>query len=269
MTDLLIKPKSPDESGCIQKITPESAGWEYVGFAVHDLAPGNELKHHAAKREICLVVLTGMATVRAGSKSWSQVGGRSSVFSGDPPEAVYIPAGLDWSVAAETKMEVAVCSAPGVGNDLPPRRITQSGMSRETRGEGSNTRHVCNILPEDQPADSLLVVEVITPAGNWSSYPPHKHDKEDAGLETRLEEIYYHRVDPASGFVLQRVYTDDRTLDETVAAENYDVVLVPRGYHPVGVPHGYQSYYLNVMAGPKREWMFRNDPEHDWIVRKN
>jgi 5-deoxy-glucuronate isomerase len=125
---------------------------------------------------------------------------------------------------------------------------------------------VTDILPEDQPAESLLVVEVKTPSGHSSSYPPHKHDRDAAPEETLLEETYYHRLDPPQGFVFQRVYTDDRSLDESHAVEDGDVMLVPRGYHPVVVPWGYRSYYLNVMAGPSRAWHFKNDPAHEWML---
>jgi 5-deoxy-glucuronate isomerase len=111
-----------------------------------------------------------------------------------------------------------------------------------------------------------LVVEVITPPGNWSSYPPHKHDTNTPPDETFLEETYYHRLNPPQGFAVQRVYTDDRSLDETMTVQNGDVVCVPRGYHPVGVPYGYELYYLNVMAGPLRKWIFRNDPDHEWML---
>ena len=122
--------------------------------------------------------------------------------------------------------------------------------------------------PETEPADSLLVVEVITPSGNWSSYPPHKHDQDNLPTESYLEETYYHRIDPSQGYVTQRVYTDDLSINESMSPSDKSVVLVPAGYHPVGVPHGYKSYYLNVMAGPKRVWKFKNDPNHDWIVNK-
>ena len=138
------------------------------------------------------------------------------------------------------------------------------------RGQGSNTRHVCDILPESQPAEGLLVVEVITPAGHSSSSPPHKHDSADAGqphAETVLEETYYHQLHPAQGFAFQRVYTDDRSLDESMAVEHRDTVMVPRGYHPCVAPHGYDLYYLNTMAGPERRWAFRNDPAHEWMLR--
>ena len=140
-------------------------------------------------------------------------------------------------------------------------------MRRSVRGEGSNQRFVTDILPADAPADSLLVVEVITPAGHSSSYPPHKHDTDRLPEESFLEETYYHRLEPSQGFAFQRVYTDDRSLDESHAVEDHDVMMVPRGYHPVVVPHGYRSYYLNVMAGPKREWVFKNDPVHEWMLK--
>ena len=137
------------------------------------------------------------------------------------------------------------------------------------RGSGTNTRYVRNILDDQAQAESLLVVEVITPAGHWSSYPPHKHDRNAFPQETQLEETYYHRLSPPQGFAFQRVYTDDRAIDETYAVEDGDVVMVPRGYHPVGAAHGYELYYLNVMAGPERKWIFANDPAHSWIVNQS
>jgi len=177
------------------------------------------------------------------------------------------PAGVEFSVTAVTDIELALCTAPGQpGREA--RLIAEGDMPREVRGQGTNVRHVRNILPETAPADGLLVVEVITPGGHWSSYPPHKHDTAAEGEETALEETYYHRLNPPQGFAFQRVYTDDRSLDETVCVHDGDVVMVPRGYHPVGAPHGYDLYYLNVMAGPHRKWIFRNDPAHDWIARK-
>ena len=147
-------------------------------------------------------------------------------------------------------------------------QIRPEDIEVEVRGAGNMEREIRPILMEDRPAERLLVVEVLTPNGHWSSYPPHKHDTATQGEETALEETYYHRLNPPQGFAVQRVYTDDRSIDETIAVEDGDVVMVPRGYHPTGAPHGYDLYYLNVMAGPKRQWIFRNDPAHDWIVRK-
>jgi 5-deoxy-glucuronate isomerase len=118
----------------------------------------------------------------------------------------------------------------------------------------------------DAEADSLLVVEVLTPGGHWSSYPPHKHDRDDPPRETFLEETYYHRLARPGGFAFQRVYTDDRSLDETLTFGDRDCVLVPRGYHTVSAPPGYDLYYLNVMAGPIRQWAVANDPDHEWTL---
>src|SRR5690606_21182772 len=159
--------------------------------------------------------------------------------------------------------EIAICTAPGSGAGTV-RLIRSEAV--EVRGRGTNTRHVRNILSDADQAESLLVVEVITPGGHWSSYPPHKHDRDAFPDETFLEETYYPRLSPPQGFAFQRVYTDTRDIDETMAVEDGDVVMVPRGYHPVGAPHGYDLYYLNVMAGPRRNWVFRNDPAHEWIV---
>ena len=274
MSTLLSRKKAPDSNGCIQKITPESAGWKYVGFEVFMLKSGESLEQKTGVREICLVLVSGKANIKTSHESWDNLGKRLSVFDsksiseGIPPYAVYVPNNDEFVVEALTDLELAVCSAPGLGN-FPARLITPEDMTYETRGHGTNTRHVCNILPETEDADNLLVVEVITPNGNWSSYPPHKHEADKLPLESALEETYYHRLNPSQGFAFQRVYTDDLSLDETMTVHDHDVVLVPRGYHPVGAPHGYDLYYLNVMAGPKRIWKFHNDPKHEWIVENN
>ena len=264
MSKLLVRPNL--DGGAVHDITPASAGWSHVGFGLHDLKAGQTFDVEGTEDEICLVLLTGDARIRAGDLDTGMLTGRVSVFDRAAPQAVYIPMRTGWQVEAGSDAELAVCRAPGTGGTLPPRLIGADSMPLETRGTGTNTRHVCNILPETEPADSLLVVEVITPAGNWSSYPPHKHDTDNLPEESYLEETYYHRVNPPQGYVLHRVYDDSRELDETMAAEDRTVVMVPRGYHPVGAPHGYESYYLNVMAGPKRVWKFKNDPAHEWML---
>jgi len=259
---LLVKasPRGRD----IVTVTPAAAGLHYVGFSAHRLAAGERLAAEQPGREICVVVLAGIVTVTCDGAVFAEIGQRRSVFDDLPPYAVYCPRGA-LTIQAIGDAEVALCSAPG-GGTLAPRLLTPDAMRRSVRGKDLNTRYVTDILPEDQPADSLLVVEVKTPSGHSSSYPPHKHDRDAAPAESRLEETYYHRVDPQQGFVFQRVYTDARDLDESHAAEDHDVMVVPRGYHPVVVPYGYRSYYLNVMAGPVRAWHFANDPAHAWIV---
>jgi 5-deoxy-glucuronate isomerase len=251
----------------IARVTPESAGWRYVGFEAMSLPAGEAYAASTGAREVCLVVVSGLVTVRSGGLAWTRIGQRASPFEDVAPYAVYLPPGSDLEIAADTAAEVALCSAPAK-QGVPPRLIEPATMRRTVRGEGSNTRYVRDILPQDEPAEALLVVEVITPPGHSSSYPPHKHDTEALPLESSLEETYYHRIDPPQGFAFQRVYTDDRSLDEAMTVEDRDVVMVPRGYHPVIVPHGYTSYYLNVMAGPQRVWHFHNDPAHEWMLRK-
>lgn len=268
MSKLLVQSHTPDAAGLTLAVTPRTAGWTYVGFQMNHLTAGRKLIGGEANRETCLVVLSGTADICVGNQSFNAVGGRSSVFEDRAPGAVYAPAGADFTVTARDEVELAICSAPGKPG-IAARLIPGADMSKEIRGTGSNTRYVRNILPQTKPADSLLVVEVITPGGNWSSYPPHKHDTASPGRETVLEETYYHRLNPPQGFAFQRVYTDERDLDETLCVHDGDVVLVPRGYHPVSAAHGYDLYYLNVMAGPKRDWVFRNDPAHDWIVKKS
>jgi len=262
MSRLLVK--SAPGSGRVAHITPQSAGWTYVGFDLYRLAPGETAQADTGEREACLVLVTGKAAVSAAGQSFGSLGGRMSPFDGKP-WSVYVPQGERWSVQAETPVELAVCSAPGLSGGLPARVIAPDTLKQEVRGKGSNTRYVTNILAEGEPADSLLVVEVITPAAHTSSYPPHKHDRDALPGESYLEETYYHRLNPPQGFAFQRVYTDDRSLDEAMAVEDGDVVLVPRGYHPVAAIHGYDGYYLNVMAGPSRAWKFHNAPEHQWL----
>jgi 5-deoxy-glucuronate isomerase len=263
MMSLLVRPHDPDGDGTILEVTPETAGWRYVGFRALKLKAGDTFEGLEQGREACMVILSGTVSVEVSEDSFDGLGGRESVFDG-PATSLYIPPDTDYRIAAETDAEVAICTAPAEPSGKP--RVIHSDHV-ETRGSGTNTRYVRNILSDSDDAQSLLVVEVITPGGHWSSYPPHKHDRDAFPEETFLEETYYHRLSPPQGFAFQRVYTDDRSIDETMTVQNGDLVMVPRGYHPVGAPHGYDLYYLNVMAGPRRKWVFRNDPDHEWIAK--
>jgi 5-deoxy-glucuronate isomerase len=261
--------------GLVHDITPESAGWGYVGFALHRLGPGESATGRLAGRETILVLVEGRATMEAGAVRFGELGERMDVFDGDPvqggakPHAAYVPPDTAWSAAATSPCTLAVCSAPSPGG-RSPAVIGPAGIDTVTRGVGANTRHINPIAMEERDvADALLVTEVFTPAGNWSSYPPHRHDEDDFPRMTYLEETYYHRLDPAQGFGFQRVWTEDGSLDATMAVHDGDVVLVPKGHHPCGAPHGYRMYYLNVMAGPRRAWRFANHPDHDWIARRD
>ena len=266
MSRLHLRQHTPDRLHRTVHVTPESAGWTYVGFDHYRLAPGETAEAETGDREVCLVSIGGGGRAEADGRDVGQFGGRASPFAGKP-HGLYVPAGGTWRVKAETPLEFAVCSAPGEPGSRPARVIAPDDLTVITRGKGSNTRYVTNIITETDPADGLLVVEVITPAGHASSYPPHKHDRDAFPDETQLEEVYYHRLNPPQGFGFQRIYTDDRSLDVSMTIEDGDVTLVPRGYHPCAALHGYDLYYLNVMAGPRRAWRFHNDPAHEWMLK--
>jgi 5-deoxy-glucuronate isomerase len=259
--------KRPDADGSVVKVTPASAGWEYVGFEVLRLEDGQTVERRADGEEVCLVVLSGYCTISTSDDEWRGIGKRDSVFDG-LPYALYLPPGTDYRIEAVTYLELAVTSAPALSAMEPPDPVLvrPDDIEVEVRGYGNLERRIHPILMEDRPAERLLVVEVVTPQGHWSSYPPHKHDEDNRPHETYLEEIYYHKIQPPQGFAVQKVYTEDRSLDQTLTVQDDDTVLVPRGYHAVSAPPGYDLYYLNVMAGPVREWKVKNDPDHEWLL---
>jgi len=258
MAGLLRKPRA--RSGCIHAITPADAGWHYVGFDLWHLAPGEEAEGRLDGREAILVLVEGRADLTAGGMAFGEMGGRLNVFERTAPHCVYVPPGTDWQARATTPCSLAVCSAPSPGGRAV-QMLGPDGITLDTRGSGTNTRYINNIAMEGRDvADSLLVTEVFTPPGHWSSYPPHRHDVDDFPNLTYLEETYYHRLNPSDCFGIQRVFTDDLSLDETMAPGDHDVVLVPRGHHPCAAPHGVEMYYLNVMAGPRRAWRFQTHP---------
>jgi 5-deoxy-glucuronate isomerase len=254
MSELLVR--SP--------VTPRSAGWDYVGFEVLELGTKASVSRNTGDTEVCIVVVQGTCTVASAHGEWRHLGGRESPFEGRP-DAAYLPPGTEFGLSGSG--EVALCSAPAPNGGAEARVLRGDEIEPETRGFGAQERTVLPILMADREAESLLVCEVLTPPGHWSSYPPHKHDRDALPEESYLEETYYHRIDPPHGFALQRVYTGDGNLDETLAVRDRDVVLVPRGYHTVSAPPGYAVYYLNVMAGPERTWAIANDPDHEWMLK--
>jgi len=271
MASLLRKPmttKLSEGATLVQDVNQTNSELEYVGYKLIKLEAGATYTETLGKIECCVVALTGKINVTDTKETFNNIGTRESVFEKKPTDSVYISNDQTIEVTAVTEAYVALCYSPSE-KQLPTKLILAADNSTELRGKGENQRLVHNILPDDSPfANSLLVVEVYTESGNSSSYPPHKHDQDNFPAETFLEETYYHEIDPPQGFVFQRVYTDDRSLDETMSIENRNVVVVPKGYHPVAVPAGYTSYYLNVMAGPKRIWKFHNDPDHEWILEQ-
>ena len=273
MNLLLRRPQG--ETGKVHDIRPDNArgplspDWAYVGFGLYRLQKGETVAEPTGETEVILVLVEGKAEIGAGDQSFGELGERLSVWDKTPPHCVYVPNGSDWSATATTECTLAVCTAPGKGRHQAAV-IGPTGIDTVTRGKGANTRHINTICMEERDlADSLLVTEVFTPTGNWSSYPPHRHDEDDFPRMTYLEETYYHRLNPEQGYGHQRVWTEDGSLDETMTVQNHDVVLVPKGHHPCGVPWGYEMYYLNVMAGPLRKWRFLNHPDHHWIFERD
>ncbi|MFV0301551.1 MAG: 5-deoxy-glucuronate isomerase [Paracoccus sp. (in: a-proteobacteria)] len=264
MSQLLKKPFGTH--GKVHQITPENAGWRYVGFSLYRLRAGETAAEATGSNEVILVMVEGKARIEAAGQDWGVLGERMDVFEKTPPHCLYVPIGQQWQAEAITDCVIAVCAAPGHGGHAA-RRIGPDGITLTRRGEGTNTRWINNIAMEAEDyADSLLVTEVFTPAGNWSSYPSHRHDEDDFPRITYLEETYYHRLNPGNGWAVQRVYTDDGSLDEVMAVRDGDVALVPRGHHPCGAPHGFELYYLNVMAGPRRAWRFVPAPEVEHLM---
>jgi 5-deoxy-glucuronate isomerase len=241
-------------------ITAESVGWEYLSFKTVHLDPGQDLAAHTGPNETALVWLGG----RAQAAGFGPVGARADVWDGKP-HALLLPPGLEYALRAQTPCDVAIISAPARA-ELPPKLIRPDDVRTEIRGSGVTERRIHWILAEQDPAARLILVEVFTPAGHWSTFPPHKHDTDDPPRERALEEIYYYRIRPDQGFAFQGIYTADRSLDVALRPRHDDLVLVPRGYHVVSAAPGYDCYYLNAMAGPVREWLFTTDPDHAWLM---
>lgn len=269
MADLKRTPQTKALNGKVierHHVTREKDGLEYIELRLLSFEAGGTYQEHLDGLEVCAVVLTGQVTISDETETFENIGTRDSVFEKIPTDSVYISHNHDMTITANKEAKVILCYSPSE-NQLPTQLIPAASNRIEKRGKYSNKRMVHNILDDESPiSNSLIVVEVYTDSGNWSSYPPHKHDQNNLPHESFLEETYYHEVDPGQGFVFQRVYTDDRSLDETMAVENENVVVVPKGYHPVAVPDGYNSYYLNIMAGPIKKWQFHNDPDHEWIL---
>jgi len=249
------------DSALRTNITPETVGWKYLTFQIHAMSPGQRFRAESLSRELCMVFLSGDAEVTVNGQKWSFTG-RRDVFAG-LPYAAYVPPDHSYEVTAKSGLELAVGMAPAKGG-LAPRLITPDEVKVEIRGGHNVTRQISHILdPGD--AEKLLCVEVYTPSGNWSSYPPHKHDVHAPPAEVKLEEVYHYRFKPQDGWAMQRLYTDDRSLDEVVLAKHGDTVLIRRGYHPVVTAPGYDCYYLNFLAGKLPSWEAKDDPQLAWV----
>lgn len=261
---LLVKPRPLSApSGETMAVSPDSTGFEYLTFSVRRLARGEKFSGETGASELGLVILGGRCSIESAAGSWSGLGSRAHVFDG-LPTALYLPVETAFSISAETDCEVALCYARAKEKH-PARLVTPDEVEVEVRGGANATRQINHILKPDFPAERLMLVEVYTPSGNWSSYPPHKHDVHQPPGEVDLEEIYYYKVDRPEGYAIQRVYTPDGSIDETLTVRDGELVLIPEGYHPVVAAHGYNVYYLNALAGSARSMAASDDPAYAWV----
>ncbi|MFB6719391.1 5-deoxy-glucuronate isomerase [Kribbella sp. NPDC056345] len=277
MTEWFKRAGSTARNGFDVAVTPGDKEWEYSGLYVATLRPGQSVEFDTNDCEYLVLPLSGSAEVVVDGET-VPLGGRADVFAG-PTDFAYVPRGTTVAVTSAGGARIAFPHAKAA-NDYPFRRIGTEQVESELRGAGVSSRQVRNFgTPGVLEADSIIACEVLTPAGNWSSYPPHKHDEHKPGKESVLEEIYYFELqlsDAAPEGVqgndpigYQRVYgTADRPIDVLAEVRNGDLVLVPHGWHgPAMAPPGYDMYYLNVMAGPgtEREWLITDDPQHGWV----
>lgn len=267
--NMLIRSRDRGGSGVFASVRAQEAGWEYLNMAALRLAKGERFADETRENEHVTVILGGKCNIRTSHGEYLNVGRRADVFSG-MPYALYLPRRSTFEIeAVSDTLEVASCWV-ATDQDHPAQLITPQQSNIEIRGGGNATRQINGIIPPGFDCHRLVCVEVYTPPGNWSSYPPHKHDvhrvdEQGKVIEADLEEIYFYKINPNNGFAYQRVYTDDRSIDAVMLAQNHDTVLVPAGYHPVVSAHGYTTYYLNFLAGSAQSLANADDPALAWV----
>ena len=250
------------ESGELLHLSRHRAGWDWMSFSVRRMAVGEVWKNHSDLEERAVVLLGGRCALDWGRGS-TRIGERANVFGG-LPYALYLPAGSVAQLEAETDCELAICSVPSTAR-LEAQLVTPRDVKVSLRGGGNASRQIVDIMRPEFPADKLMVVEVYTPGGNWSSFPPHKHDVHAPPGEVDLDEIYYYRMKQPAAYAHQRLYTKDGMRDVTLTVHDGDVVMVRDGYHPVVAGHGYDIYYLNCLAGSARSLSSTEDSDHTWV----
>jgi 5-deoxy-glucuronate isomerase len=264
---------SSTEQQIYQHITAEEAEWEHLNFIARTLNQGEKWAGETGNHEYLFVLLGGNFMAETSAGTWKSTNGRKDVFSG-LPHALYLPQNTRFEITPVGSTLDMACGWCMAEECYPAKFITPRdvlNMEIEHRGGDNASRQINRILPPGSPCNKLVCVEVYTPSGNWSSFPAHKHDTRkidsESGrlLEADLEEIYFYKIDKPQGFAIQKVYTGNRSLDETAEAHNNDVVLVPEGYHPVIAGHGYNAYYLNFLAGSDQSLASSDDPDHKWI----
>lgn len=250
-------------------VTPESAGWEHLSFTAVRLSKGEVWQFDTGENELALTILGGTLDVVSNQGEWKAIGSRVDVFHG-MPTVLYLSRHTRFTVTVAYGEADFACGWAAATRDFPARLIRPEDVSVELRGGDNASRQINQMILPGFPCERLVVVEVYTPSGNWSSYPPHKHDvrRVDANgnvLEADLEEVYFYKIDKPEGYAYQRCYTDDGRIDELVRMQNDHLMLSPEGYHPVVAAPGYNVYYLNYLAGSDQSLASTDDPRYAWV----
>lgn len=271
---LLLHPiHYPTDPDLIIELDPERAGWDYISFQARRLFPGNEWSFITGDNELAFVNLSGIFDIDTNRGEWRDVGGRQNVFSA-AGHVLYLPRQTQVQITSKSGGEFALAWVP-TDQDHEPFLIKPEQVPISIRGGDNVSRQINDLLPPGSPVHRLVLVEVYTPSGNWSSYPPHKHDVhrvDESGnlLEADLEEVYFYKFDRPEGYAIQRIYTDNLSplhregypIDAVVRPENNCATLIPEGYHPVTCAPGSTCYYLNVLAGSAQSLANVDDPRY-------
>jgi 5-deoxy-glucuronate isomerase len=274
--NILVHPSAnPQDQDLILTVTPDSAGWDFISFQARRLSMGNTWSFNSSENELAILILSGSISVNSNRGSWEGIE-RENVWT-SAATALYLPRDTEFSITAARDSEFAVTWVP-TDEDHEPWIIQPQNVSISIRGGDNVSRQINDLLPPGSPVHRLILVEVYTPGGNWSSYPPHKHDvhiEYEGGnlVEVDLEEVYFYKINKPEGYAYQRVYTDENSplhqagypIDVLVKAQNNCAVLIPEGYHPVVSAPGYTTYYLNVLAGSAQSLANQDDPLHSWV----
>ncbi|WP_108423133.1 5-deoxy-glucuronate isomerase [Flagellimonas amoyensis] len=264
---LLVKPQQA--KGIYHSVTPETANWTYLSFGAREMKKGEKWGHKTEDNEMVIVLLSGNFKVESDKGTWETQNGRTSVFDG-VAHTLYLPKNSNFVLTATSDMlDIAYgwCKSDG---DFPAKFVTPEETPVVIFGGDNATRQFNDLVPPGFGCSKIVVREVYTPSGNWSSFPAHKHDErivdnEGNVLEPIQEETYFYKFQKPEAYAIQQVYTADRSLDEIVRPRHNNVVLIPKGFHPVVAEHGFHCYYLNFLAGTDQCLANTTDPDHEWI----
>lgn len=260
--NLLYKNNLKSGLNCV--IEEGSQELDYLSLDILKLNKAEKFTQETKNNEVVLVILGGECSIAAENEKYENIGERQNVFDGKAT-AVYVPCKSEYIIEAVTEVEVAICKAKAE-SQKDVQLIKPADVKIKKTGKLNWQRDVHDIVSIDNTdAERIIVGETFNKPGNWSSYPPHRHDEDNWPEEVNLEEIYHFKIIPKQGFGIQKLYTDSRSIDETFSIEDGDTVILPEGYHPVAAAPGYELYYLWILAGKNRKMKPNDDPDHHWI----